>query len=663
MLTELHFQEPLWLLALIPLAFVFWLASKTTTNSKAWGKVIDPKLLPLLLQGEDKNTVRAPKVLVCIAWIIAVVALADPVWEKIPRPVYQTNAARVLVLDLSNSMIIDDLKPNRLARARFKIEDILSREEEGQTGLVLFAGEAFTAVPLTRDTETIRALLKDLTPQIMPAQGSRADLGLMKAHELLRQAGNTNGQVLLITDGSSQKSASLTVAESLKNDGHTVSVMGVGTEEGGQLNFRNDTSVTVKLETDTLKDIARSGGGNYHLISTNNSDLNDLLIPISDNSIEENQESSDVSENQEWQSTGPYLVLFLLPLAALAFRKGWLLNVSFVFICFGLMTQSQVVIAEEVDEERSGIQWDNVVEILSKNKSQRANNALINEQYEKARDLSDDSFSKGSAEYKLENYEDALQNFKQSKGADARYNEGNTLTKLNKYEEAIAAYDQALKLNPEMQDAIDNKKAIEDFLKKQEEQQSEENQSSDENQQNDSNEENQDQKNEDNQEDQQSQSDEQNEESQDDQNKQNSESTSNDDNQQEAEQDKSESQENDQDNQFSDANKDLDKQAEEESESDPSEDQSSEQDETQEPDQKNKISEEAQQSDESQEEPVDSNQIGQAEADELSAEEKMAAEQWLRRIPDDPGGLLRRKFRYQYNNRRKSTNSTEKQPW
>jgi len=259
MFAEFHFQEPFWFLFIIPLVILFWLASHNTTNSKSWSKIIDSRLLPLLLQGEDKNTYRLPKIIVSIAWLLTIFALADPVWEKIPRPVYQTNAARVLVLDLSNSMLIDDLKPNRLARARFKIEDILSKEEEGQTGLVLFAGEAFTASPLTRDTETIRSLLEVLTPQIMPLQGSRADLGLLKAHELLKQAGITNGQILLIADGVSKKSDSMAVAEQLRIEGHTVSVMAVGTEEGGKLNFRDNTSVSVKLESDALRNIATSG--------------------------------------------------------------------------------------------------------------------------------------------------------------------------------------------------------------------------------------------------------------------------------------------------------------------------------------------------------------------------------------------------------------------
>ncbi|KAG1658108.1 hypothetical protein GQR58_023145 [Nymphon striatum] len=262
------------------------LSFHSASSSKAWDKIIDPNLLPILLQGKNSGSAKFAKSLLALGWLITVIALADPVWEKIPRPIFQTNAARILVLDLSNSMLVDDLKPNRLARAKFKVEDILSLDEEGQTGLVLFAGDAFTASPLTRDTETIRSLLKILTPQLMPAQGSRADLGLLKAHELFKQAGIKNGQPM--------KQA--------------------------------------------------------------------------DNANENTLQEQDIN-NEEWYSTGPLIALLLLPIAALAFRRG------------------------------------------------------------------------------------------------------NSLAKLEKYEDAIKSYDKALEINPDMSDAKENKKAIEDFLKKQQEQQ------------------------------------------------------------------------------------------------------------------------------------------------------------------------------------------------
>ena len=126
--------------------------------------------------------------------------------------------------------------------------------------------------------------------------------------------------------------------------------MGVGTNEGGDLHFSNNDIVTVKLDADALENIAQSGGGTYHLISTSNSDLNSLLTPIVDENI--NTEQNEISETSDWKSTGHYFVLLLIPFAALAFRKGWLLSISIIF-CFSLVTPSSEILAATEDESNT----------------------------------------------------------------------------------------------------------------------------------------------------------------------------------------------------------------------------------------------------------------------------------------------------------------------
>jgi Ca-activated chloride channel family protein len=693
MLQQFHFLQPLWLLALFPLMLLLWLAFRPSSDSKAWEKVIDPNLLPLLLHGEDKRAGKLAKILLAIGWFITVIALADPVWEKVPRPVFQTNSARVIVLDLSNSMLADDLKPNRLARARFKIEDILSREEEGQTGLVLFAGDAFTASPLTRDTNTIRSMLKILSPQLMPVQGSRADLGLRKAHDLLKQAGISHGQVLLIADGVSRTNAALGVAKELVKDGHSVSVLGVGTETGGELNFRNNQSVIVKLETEALRKIASAGVGAYHLISTNNADLQSVLANKTNTQAasESDMVLQDI-KSEEWKSSGPLLILLLLPLAALAFRRGWLFNIFFGFVLIGFTVQPQTAMASQLDTP-----WQNLWQSLTHNKEQRADIALQQQQYDKASELSNDPLRLGSAYYKQKKYPEALESFKQAKGADARYNEGNTLAQLKRYEEAIVAYDEALKLQEGMKDAIENKKAIEALLKKKQEKEkaskdsaSRENKQKKSDNQQQKDQQNSDQKNskdngnsqqagqkseknkeqqqgEDNQsEGQQAKQSDQNDTEQQDQ-KQASAGQSD----EKPDQKKDQGKDKDQTNQFSDATQSLDDKKEQQTESDAGNDSEQQV--------KNKVENNSEgkateKDTTAQKENDDNNPVteidttkkrlegSKKEADELTKEEKMAAEQWLRRIPDDPGGLLRRKFQSQYRQRQRTPGDNE-QPW
>ena len=654
-MDQLHFLQPLWLLALIPLAILWWLIVRTKTgNSKAWEKVIDPKLLPLLLQGSNENhsySESIAKWLLAFAWLLATIALADPVWEKIPRPVFQTNSARVIVLDLSNSMQIDDLKPSRLARARFKIEDILSnnfaKNEEGQIGLVLFAGDAFTASPLTRDSETIRALLQVLTPDLMPSQGSRVDLGLIKAHELLTQAGITKGQVLLISDGVEDQGAALKAAQKLKADGHTLSVLAVGTELGGklpQLKYRNGDSITVALESEFLQEIASNGGGKFHLISTTDSDLKAVLTASTATDIakpEDKAKTNDDLNSEEWKSSGPFIILLLLPLAALAFRRGWLFNVLIVGTLISVM-HPQPVLASPMTESLSST-WRN----LWINKEQQAEKALEEQQYDKASSLSKKPSLRGSAYYKNKNYEKALEEFKQAKGADARYNEGNSLAKLQKYQEAIKAYEEALKLQTNMEDAKKNKAAMEALLKKKQEQAS-----------GDSKKDKQksDDKNKDGKTGKQGDKTEKKEGEKGEQGKDENNKSGKDDDK----------------NQFSEANKNLDKQKDEDQPKDPSaakkkdEKDKKENKSSQENESNDKQSENESKNSEAKNNATENEKRKEkgtkANAKELSKEEKMAAEQWLRRIPDDPGGLLRRKFEAQYKQRRRSINET-KQPW
>lgn len=609
MLDNLHFNHPYFLWALIPLALVLWRTVWSVATVDAWEKVIDPRLLSFLLQGKQGAGRDWAKWVLALGWLLSVIALADPVWEKIPRPIFQTNTARVIVLDLSNSMLIDDLNPSRLMRARFKIEDILSTEEEGQIGLVVFAGDAFTASPLARDPDTIRSLLQVLEPQIMPVQGSRVDLGLAKAQGLLEQANISHGQILLIADGISEQKQAQAVAKKISEAGHTISVLGVGTDAGGDLNFRTGQTVTVTLETDKLKQIAQLGGGEYHQITSSDADLNAVVLkPVSG----ENQAAvlaADLNA-EDWKSTGPYLLFLLLPFAALAFRKGWLLQLMLTTSLISVMAAPQPAMAADWQKTLS-TQWEK----LWHNQEQRADKAFEHKQYNDTIILSDDPLKRGTAAYKNEEYQAALDNFSQQESAAAHYNAGNALVKMQQYQKAIEAYDKALAIDPNMADAIANKKLAEALLKQQpqdEKQQSEDGEESDpsEEQKGDKGEPSDDQK-----------SSEQGEESE--------------------EGEQGEKGEQGSDNQFDDANKEMDKSEQGEEE---------QADKSTEDDAEKEQAEQAQQDeagDETEGESVDSTGAA-VEAEDLSEEEKLAAEQWLRRIPDDPGGLLRRKFLWQY---------------
>src|SRR5690606_26542419 len=202
-LADFHFLRPLWLLALVPLTALLWLAHRHRERGGPWRRVIAPALLPLLVGDGDGPTSRGRRLgaAMAAASLLACVALAGPTWERIPLPANKQNSALVILFDLSPSMLAEDLKPNRLTRARLKTIDLLNRHREGSVALVAWAGDAHVVAPLTEDAGTLIALLPALEPDIMPEAGSNPELALEKGLVLAMNGGHLAGDILFVTDG------------------------------------------------------------------------------------------------------------------------------------------------------------------------------------------------------------------------------------------------------------------------------------------------------------------------------------------------------------------------------------------------------------------------------------------------------------------------------
>ncbi len=457
-----HFLQPLWFLALIPLALWLWLAQRQGETDSNWRRVCDRNLLPYVVNSPVRHAGSLGLWLLAAGWLLAVTALADPVWQKRPQPVYRNQQALVVVLDLSRSMSSGDLKPSRLERARYKVADILKQRGEGQTALVVFAGDAFAVSPLTNDTNTISALLDPLQPGLMPVQGSRVDLGLEKAAELFRQAGVRHGDILLITDGFEDARA-LEVARRLYKAGYRISVLGAGTSEGapvpdGQGGYVRDAAgsvVMAALKPARLQQLAAAGGGNYSTMTANADDLKTLLPRPA--ATPATQMAQTDLKTDIWRSEGPWLVLVLLPLAALAFRRGWLLTLLPLLVMTVLYSAPQPAMAAG---------WDD----LWQRRDQQADAALQAGDLQRAQALARQPQRQGTAAYRAGDYDKALQAFGKTEGPQGDYNRANALAQLGRYQDAITAYDKALKADPSLDDAVYNKAQVEKLLQQQKQQ-------------------------------------------------------------------------------------------------------------------------------------------------------------------------------------------------
>jgi len=467
-LNEFHFIRPHWLWAIIPLLIIVALIRYVHKQQSGWQSVLASHLYQHLITTAGIKKVRPPLFLLGFCWVLTTIALAGPTWERLPQPVYQLNTGKVVLIDMSLSMRATDVKPNRLTRAKYKAIDLVNAITEGETGLVAYAGDAFTISPLSSDAQNLTTLIPSLTPEIMPIPGSDPALGLQAAIELLSNAGYQQGEVFWITDGISNQQMK-EVSEIFNNSLFRLSVLGVGTEEGAPIQLVNGellkdsrgAIVVPKLTINNLQSLSRSSGGRYAPMQADDSDINYLIEQtLIEQDSRENEEAKQEKFGDKWQEMGPYLLLLILPFAAYSFRRG---IVTVVFIGVLLPAYSPQAHADW---------WQN----MWKTSDQQAMKAYNENEYEQAANTFDDNLWQGTAHYKNEDYQAALESFAQIEPTDrsytdATYNAGNALAQLGEIDQAIAAYDKVLEQQPEHEEALANKALLERLKNQQQQQQ------------------------------------------------------------------------------------------------------------------------------------------------------------------------------------------------
>ena len=457
-LNEFHFLRPWWLLALVPALVLAGLLWRNYYSSIQWHKHIAPALLPSLLQGgvNHKNGFLLGGIICC--WLAACLALAGPVWQKQPAPVVQNTDALVICWDLSPSMMAEDISPSRLVRSRLKIIDLLKARPDGQTALIAFSGEAYTVTPLTDDNQTIINLLPALAPNTLPSLGSNPEMAYRQASELLIQAGITKGQILMITD-EIPTDALATLQTLTANSPHKLTLWGVGTANGapvpwGQQGFARDNSGAIamaKLNENELRDFAVKSQSYYVPMVSNNSDINALQSLIN---RKPTQEPSTANEQlfDQWLENGHYLVWLCLPLLLIGFRRGWLMCIAILILPVSFAPNTAQASPFKTDD-------------------QQGFEAYQQQDYEKAAKHFANPAWQGSAHYKKGDYEAAAKAFSQQNTASAKFNLGNAELLQGNFEQAINAYEQAQKLNPNLEAAKKNKQLAKALKKQKDEQQ------------------------------------------------------------------------------------------------------------------------------------------------------------------------------------------------
>ena len=460
-LQDFHFLRPLWLLALpLVLIFVWLIWQQNRLDDSPWRKLCDGWLLKQLLVDRQHAPRLLPSMLFLLGTCLIIIAIAGPSWSKITQPAHRNLASRTIVIDLSLSMYAQDIGPSRLERARSAVAELLQQETQHQTGLVVFAGDAYVVAPLTFDRNTLLSMLEILDPKLMPLQGSRPDLGMEAAAELMEQAGAGEGEIILICDGFKGDRVMKT-AEDLRDAGYTTAVAAIGSAQGAPVPLRTGGNlidlagdmVRAKTDLQALAALAEAGGGRFVSLNRSHTRLDQLSAEPASETATAQQTESRLTET--WQDQGPWFALALLPLAALAFRRGWLLVL--------LLSCTLNPLARDA----SAWEWAD----FWLRPDQQAARSLAQGKPAPLLETATDPAWRGSALYRSGDYLEAVRAFAELDNVESHYNRGNALAKAGELQAALDAYDAALEHNAAHVDALHNRILVMALLREQQRQQ------------------------------------------------------------------------------------------------------------------------------------------------------------------------------------------------
>ncbi len=452
-MSDFEFLTPLWLLALLPLGgIVIWLANR----KQAQGLIASHIANALGLETKERTTAWIR--LLAFSWLLSVIALAGPSFEKQTRPSYTSSHARVLVMDMSLSMYATDIKPNRLTQARYKALDLLKGWDEGSTALVAYAGDAYTVSPLTSDSSTIANLLPNLSPDIMPYPGANAASGIKVAIEMLKNAGLAQGDIILLADDLDQQEQS-DIEKMLAGTHWKLNILAIGSQAGAPITLsdgslmKTDNGQTVVAKTDfkTMQSLAHSINGVFTPYQDSGHDVERILAQQGSQQDVSKKDSSKTLV--EPVNKGYWLLPLLIIPALLLFRRGVIFTLA---IAVGVSSLSPEVEASP---------W--------LNQNQQAMKSYDKQDYQAASEQFTDPEWQGVARYQNKDFKGAIESFSKIENPSSRtqYNLANAYAQNGELEKAKELYQQVLNQDPNNEDAKRNLGIVEQALQQQQQQQ------------------------------------------------------------------------------------------------------------------------------------------------------------------------------------------------
>ena len=342
----LRFEDPifLWLLCILPVLILIRLIGWRRRHAKL-KKLGDPELLKQLMPGISKYRPTVKFCLLLSALALLIVMLARPqMGSKISHDKRQ-GIETIICLDISNSMLAEDVVPSRLDKSKMLVENLVDNFTNDKIGLIVFAGDAFVQLPITSDYVSAKMFLQNITPGLIQTQGTNIADAIDLASKSFTQQNNVGRAIVVITDGENHEPGATEAAAAAKKKGINVFILGIGNStgapipmgDGGYLKDHSGNTVMTALNENMCKELAQAGSGQYiHVDNTSDAEktLNDDLTKL-----QKGDTSSVIySEyDEQFQAVGILVILLLIiEICILEVKNPLLRNVMFFGKAFSM---------------------------------------------------------------------------------------------------------------------------------------------------------------------------------------------------------------------------------------------------------------------------------------------------------------------------------------
>ncbi|MDV7144965.1 VWA domain-containing protein [Tropicimonas sp. TH_r6] len=412
-LGALHLLRPVWLLALVPLALLWWQIRRVRDEDSQDSVGVAPHLAEALSVGAEGARRLQPIDGVMLACALCILAAAGPSWSRVPNPLLSQTAPLVVALEVSESMSAPDLAPNRLDRAKFKILDLIEARAGARTALIAYAGSAHGVTPLTEDPNILRAMLDALVPEIMPRPGDNATAALALAQAELAKS-ETPGAILFVLDELSEADTPGFAALDESTPVIFLQAAPEGSPRGALDRLEGATVIGLTADDSDIRQVERAAASAYRAAL-----LGD--------------------ERLEWEDRGWMLGWLAMPLVLLWFRRGWTMRWAALL---GIALSASAPGPARADP----VDWFFTPD-------QQGMMAYRDKSFAEAAELFEDPMWRGLALFRSGQYPEAADLYSRLDTAAAAFGEGLARTRNREYRPAIAAYEKALKLQPDFPEA------------------------------------------------------------------------------------------------------------------------------------------------------------------------------------------------------------------